>query len=85
MRRNPFALLNTGYTRPMNTDELRAISDPVERIQRARGVHSELNKATSDVALVIREAVAELLQTHSKSEVAVMIGVTKGRITQLAP
>jgi hypothetical protein len=68
----------------MNTDELRAIADPAERIQRARAVHAELNQATSEVAGIIRAAVAELLQSHSKSEVAVMLGVTKGRITQLS-
>jgi hypothetical protein len=67
----------------MNTDELRAIADPAERIERARAVHGELNQDISDVARVIREAVSELLETHSKTEVAAMLGVTKGRITQL--
>jgi predicted house-cleaning noncanonical NTP pyrophosphatase (MazG superfamily) len=65
-------------------EDLRQIADPVERANRIRARMAEHNQANSALAGMLREAVAELLQTKSKSEAAVLLGVTKGRITQLS-
>ncbi len=64
---------------------LRDLVDPVERVKNATDLLSRFQDAVTEVSSIRREAIAELLkQGRSQTEVARLVGLTRGRIGQIA-
>jgi GntR family transcriptional regulator len=69
---------------PRSLAELAAIDDPVERAKAASEAIDDLRALTADLAQVRREAVLELRRGgRTQAEVARLLGVTYGRVSQL--
>lgn len=64
-------------------DELRAITDPVQRITAARDVQVRLGFHRDAVTELIRDAVREMRKTMSLAQVAAALGVSRSRVQQL--
>ncbi|GAA1014545.1 hypothetical protein Q7689_10280 [Nocardiopsis tropica] len=64
-------------------EQLRAITDPVERSKAATALIDALNDAQKAVKGVRAEAVAELRPGRSMREVGEMIGVSTARVDQI--
>lgn len=92
LRRSTWTAVYPGvYTRvvttppasPLTDAELRAIADPVQRIEAARRRDAELRDEAAAVARVVRDAAQEMHQTMSYAEMAAALGVTRARAQQL--
>jgi GntR family transcriptional regulator len=69
---------------PRSLAEYAAIADPVDRAKAASEAIDDLRALTADLARVRREAVLELRRGgRTQAEVARLLGVTYGRVSQL--
>jgi hypothetical protein len=64
----------------MDTDEIRAIPDPLERI---RAANQALDDTRTELFAIRRDAVRELRETMSIRQVATALGLSSTRVTQL--
>lgn len=66
-------------------ESLRRISDPMERAKQAGAMQDRLQVLSKEVSRIRREAVEELLSGGmSQAEVGAALGLTRGRVSQLA-
>ncbi|WP_017581409.1 hypothetical protein [Nocardiopsis valliformis] len=65
------------------TEQLRAITDPVDRTRAAADLIDALNHAQKEIKTIRAEAVADLRPGRSMREVGEMIGVSTGRVDQI--
>jgi hypothetical protein len=65
-------------------EPVRRIADPLERAKQAGAMHARLQIVGKEVSRIRREAIEELLRDGmSQTQVAVELGVTRGRVGQL--
>jgi predicted XRE-type DNA-binding protein len=66
-------------------EPVRQIADPMERAKQAGAMHTRLQIVSKEVSRIRREAIEELLRDGmSQTQIAAELGVTRGRVSQLA-
>lgn len=66
-----------------DVEALRAIPDPVERVRAVNAAIVAANGVRRELASITRGTVQEMRKTMSLAEVAVALGVSRGRVQQL--
>jgi len=65
-------------------DEIRRLADPVERARRATDLLALYQRRSTELGLLRREAIEELHASGlSYAEVAMVVGISKGRVGQI--
>lgn len=65
----------------MDTDALRQIPDPAERV---KAVNQALHDTRAELISIRREAVREMRKSMSLAQIADQLGVTRSRVQQYA-
>lgn len=66
-------------------EQLRAISDPVERIRAVNAAITDTQSLATELASVSREAVRQMRDQHlSYGQIAKALGISRTRVQQLA-
>ena len=64
--------------------EIRHIQDPVARIHAVNETITEATALTAELASITRETVREMKTTMSYGQIADSLGISRGRVQQLA-